>query len=157
MSRAGFDPKEMGEFLEIDGKVFQIKRNIAKDVSQTSELLKTHPNSSKRVKEVIKKSKEKIPFNPITGNEVFLKKIDGMIYGDKPDEGFFSKNTFIHKKLDFTFSFDENFYFLNNPNYLLGLTDKETKVVFDIDKTSKKNDLEYLSAWMKVRKKNTRL
>ena len=66
---------------------------------------------------------------------------------------FFSKNRFIHKKLDFTFSFDENFYFLNNPNFLLGLTDKETKVVFDIDKTSKKNDLEYLSAWMKVRKK----
>ena len=59
-------------------------------------MLKTHPNSSKRVKEVIKESKEKIPFNPIIGNEVFLKKIDGMIYGDKPDEGFFIKiNLFI--------------------------------------------------------------
>ena len=50
-----------------------------------------------------------------------------MIYGDKPDEGFFYKNTFIHKKLDFSFSFDNNYYFLNNPNYLLGITDKETK------------------------------
>ena len=157
MSRAGFDPKEMGEFLRLMERFSRLRRNIAKDVSQTSELLKTHPNSSKRVKEVIKESKEKIPFNPIIGNEIFLKKIDGMIYGDKPDEGFFSKNRFIHKKLDFTFSFDENFYFLNNPNFLLGLTDKETKVVFDIDKTSKKNDLEYLSAWMKSKKKNTRL
>ena len=50
-------------------------------------------------------------------------------------------------------SFDENFYFLNNPNFLLGITDKETKVIFDIDKTSKKNDLEYLSAWKKSKKK----
>ena len=86
----------------------------------------------------------------------FFKKIDGMIYGDKPDEVFFQRIG-LSIKLDFTFNFDENFYFLNNPNFLLGLTDKETKVVFDIDKTSKKNDLEYLSAWMKVRKKNTRL
>ena len=40
---------------------------------------------------MIEKSSEKIPFNPIIGSEVFLKKIDGMIYGDKPNEGFFIK------------------------------------------------------------------
>ena len=91
MSRAGFDPKEMGEFLRLMERFSRLRRNIAKDVNQTSELLKTHPNSSKRVKEVIKESKEKIPFNPIIGNEIFLKKIDGMIYGDKPDEGFFQR------------------------------------------------------------------
>ena len=109
-----------------------------------------YPNSSKRVKEVIKNSKEKIPFNPITGSEVFLKKIDGMIYGEKPEEGFFVKNTFIHKKLDFSFSFSKSFYFLNNPNYLLGITDKDTKIFFDIDKTKEENTLQYLSEWIKV-------
>ncbi len=153
MARAGFDPKEMGEFLRLMEKFSRLKRKIVKDTKETSELLKTHPNSSKRVKEVIEKSNEKVPFNPIIGSEVFLKKIDGMIYGDKPDEGFFNKNAFIHKKLDFTFKFNQNYYFLNNPNYLLGITDKETKVIFDIDKTNEQNDLEYLSKWTKISKK----
>ena len=153
MARAGFDPKEMGEFLRLMEKFSRLKRKIVKDVKETSELLKTHPNSSKRVKEVIEKSSEKIPFNPIIGSEVFLKKIDGMVYGDKPNEGFFIKDTFIHKKLDFTFSFNQNYYFLNNPNYLLGITDKETKVIFDIDKTQQENNLEYLSKWTKISKK----
>ena len=153
MARAGFDPREMGEFLRLMEKFSRLKRKIVKDDKETSELLKTHPNSSKRVKEVIEKSSEKIPFNPIIGNEVFLKKIDGMIYGDKPNEGFFIKNRFIHKKLDFTFTFNQNYYFLNNPNYLLGITDKKTKVIFDIDETQEQNNLEYLSKWVKVSKK----
>ena len=82
MARAGFDPNQMGEFLRLMEKFSRLKRKIVKDLGETSELLKTHPNSSKRVKEVIKNSKEKIPFNPITGSEVFLKIIDGMIYGE---------------------------------------------------------------------------
>ena len=153
MARAGFDPNQMGEFLRLMEKFSRLKRKIAKDSQEVSELLKTHPNSSKRVKEVIEKSKEKVPFNPITGSEVFLKKIDGMIYGEKPEEGFFVKNTFIHKKLDFSFSFDKDYYFLNNPNYLLGITDKDTKVFFDIDKAKEENNLGYLSKWMKISKK----
>ena len=153
MSKAGFDPREMAGFLRLMERFSRLQRKISKDTNKTSELLKTHPNSSKRVKEVIDKSNEKIPFNPIIGSDIFLKKIDGIIYGDKPEEGFFVKNTFIHKKLDFTFSFDESFYFLNNPNYLLGVTNKETKVIFDIDKTTDKNDKEYLAKWAKISKK----
>ena len=76
-----------------------------------------------------------------------------MIYGDKPEEGFFNKNTFIHKKLDFNFSFNKDFYFLNNPNYLLGITDKKTRIVFDIKKTEDQNNLKYLSKWTKVPQK----
>ena len=153
MARAGFEPQQMGEFLRLMEKFSRLNRKIVKDDRQTSELLKTHPNSSKRVKEVIEKSNEKIPLNPIIGSEVFLKKIDGMIYGDKPEEGFFNKNTFIHKKLDFNFSFNKDFYFLNNPNYLLGITDKKTRIVFDIKKTEDQNNLKYLSKWTKVPQK----
>ena len=97
MARAGFDPKEMGEFLRLMEKFSRFKRKVIKDFGESSELLKTHPNSSKRVKEVIEKSSEKVPFNPIIGSEVFLKKIDGMIYGDKPEEGFFIKTPLFIK------------------------------------------------------------
>ena len=86
----------------------------------------------------------------------FLKKIDGIVFGDKPDEGFFVKNSFIHKKLDFSFNFDKNFYFTNFPNYILGISEKETKIVFDLKKSTEINDKKYLSKWTKtsLKKKN---
>ena len=150
MTRAGFDPKEMGNFLRLMERYARLQKKVMRITKRPSELLQTHPNSSKRVNEVIKESNEKVPFNPIIGTEIFLKKIDGVIFGDKPEEGFFVKNTFIHKKLDFSFSFDKNFYFTNFPNYILGISDKETKIVFDLKKSTELNNKEYLSNWTKT-------
>ncbi|MFL2679768.1 MAG: M48 family metalloprotease [Alphaproteobacteria bacterium] len=152
MIRAGFDPNEMGNFLRIMENYSNFQKEILRDKKKVSELLLTHPTSSKRVDSVIKKSKDKIPFNPIIGREIFLKKIDGILFGNKEEEGFFYKNRFIHKSLDFSFQFDESFYFLNNPKYLLGVTSGKTKVVFDIDKKIKRTPYEYLSDWGKVEK-----
>ena len=153
MIRAGFDAKEMANFLRIMEKFSEVQREIFKIDNKVSELLKTHPNSSKRVKEVIENYKGKTQLNPIIGKEIFLKKIDGVNYGDRPEEGFFYRDSFVHKPLGFKFSFDKDFYFINNPNSLIGITEKKTKVIFDLDKDSGENNIDYLSKWLKINKK----
>lgn len=153
MIRAGFDPNEMANFLKVMENFSRLQKKIIGDQKKVSELLLTHPNSSKRVKEVIDSSKDNIPLNPIIGREIFLKKIDGLLYGDKPEDGFFYKNKFVHKALDFSFEFDESFYFFNNPKFLLGTNEDETKIVFDIDDNPNLSDLDYFSKWGKVSKK----
>ena len=134
-------------------KFSEVQREIFKIDNKVSELLKTHPNSSKRVKEVIENYKGKTQLNPIIGKEIFLKKIDGVNYGDRPEEGFFYRDSFVHKPLGFKFSFDKDFYFINNPNSLIGITEKKTKVIFDLDKDSGENNIDYLSKWLKINKK----
>ncbi len=153
MVRAGFDAKEMANFLRIMENFSNIQKKIYKIDNKVSELLLTHPNSSKRVQEVVESYKGKIQLNPIIGREVFLKKIDGLSYGHRSEEGFFLKDTFVHKRLKIKFSFDNNFYFLNNPNSLIGITEKNTKVIFDLDQTSKENNLEYINSWLNVSSK----
>ena len=154
MIRAGFDPREMANFLSLMKQHSDLQKKIIKNKNQTSELLLTHPNSSKRVLEVINNSNEKIPINPIIGESIFLKKIDGMIFGDSPDGGFFYKNSFVHKSLKISFKFDKDFYFLNNPKFLLGLTNDDTNIIFDIDNKIADNNINYLAEWAKVSKKN---
>lgn len=154
MIRAGFDPKEMGNFLEKMEKYSLLQKKIFKSKRNRSELLQTHPNSSKRVKEVIKNTEERIPINPIIGEEVFLKKIDGITFGHKEDEGFFINNKFIHKPLGISFSFDEEFYFINNPKYLIGVTENETKILFDVGESSNLDNKSYMSKWAKKSKKS---
>lgn len=153
MIRAGFDAKEMANFLRIMEEFSGVQSEIFKINNKVSELLKTHPNSSKRVEEVVEKYKGKTQLNPIVGKEIFLKKIDGVNYGDKPEEGFFYRDSFVHKPLEFRFSFDKDFYFINNPNSLIGITKKKTKVIFDLHQDSGKNDSDYVSEWLKINKK----
>lgn len=153
MTRAGFDAKEMGNFLAIMEKYSNLQKKQYNIKNNIPELLKTHPNNSKRVKEVIESYKGKIPLNPIIGEEIFLKKIDGLLFGHKQEDGFFIRNSFIHKPLKIKFNFDKDFYFLNNPKLLIGNTKKETKVIFDLDETTKENDLNYVSDWVALPKK----
>ena len=150
MVRAGFEPYEMANFLKQMERYSNLQKKITESKTEVSELFLTHPNSSKRVIKVINDSNSSTTYKPIIGREVFLKKIDGMLYGDKPEEGFFYKNTFIHKPLDFFFSFDESIFFLNKPNFLMGLGENNTKIFFDIDNDIIKNDLEYFSKWSKT-------
>ena len=153
MVRAGFDPKEMASFLRSMEKHADLQKKIFKIDKKVSELLLTHPNSSKRVLEVVNNYQGKIPLNPIVGEDIFLKKIDGLLFGNKPNEGFFLGNSFIHKPLKIKFDFDKNFYFINNPKALIGTTTKKTKVIFDLDETVEKNDINYLSKWTSISKK----
>jgi predicted Zn-dependent protease len=153
MIRAGFDPYEMANFLKQMERYSNLQKKIIGDKKKISELLLTHPNSSKRIMEVINSVDDSSTYKPIKGREIFLKKIDGMLYGDKPEEGFFYKNTFIHKPLDFFFNFDESIFFINNPNFLMGLGEKNTKIFFDIDTGTNQNDLDYFSKWSKTSKK----
>ena len=60
MIRAGFDAKEMANFLRIMEDYSEVQREILKINKKVSELLKTHPNSSKRVQEVIENYKGNI-------------------------------------------------------------------------------------------------
>ena len=153
MIRAGFDPNEMANFLKVMENFSNLQKKISGNDKKISELLLTHPTSSKRVMQVINESKEKVPYKPIIGREIFLKKIDGMLYGDKPENGFFFKNKFIHKPLDFSFNFDEAFYFLNYPKFLIGNSENESKIIFTIDKNSGQDDAKFFSKWGKVSSK----
>ena len=55
--------------------------------------------------------------------------------------------------MGFRFSFDKDFYFINNPNSLIGITKNKTKVIFDLHQESVKNDINYVSEWLKIDKK----
>ena len=103
--------------------------------------------------EIVNKHSNKIPINPIIGRDIFLKKIDGILFGEKVNEGFFIKNSFFHKSLEIVFEFDKDFFFLNYPKKLIGLSRKDTRIIFDVDDSDIENDISYLETWSKQPKK----
>ena len=156
MIRAGFDPREMAHFLRIMEKYSVLMKKVTKSNIKISELLLTHPNSSKRVNEIINKSKKLIPINPIIGEDIFLKKIDGVIFGDSIKQGVFFRDKFVHKDLKISFDFDSNFHFINNPGNLLGITKGKSFLTFELDNKYLNFDKKYLSNWGKVAQKHVK-
>lgn len=136
MTRAGFEAREMSNFLKNMEKYSILQNKIMgrKNRNSKSDLLLTHPSSSKRVLEVINESKTKPVSNPIIAKEIFLKKIDGLDFGEKIEEGLIKNNYFLHSDLGISFKLPNNFYFINTSKNLIGISNDDAKIVFDIDK-----------------------
>ena len=152
MNRAGFEALEMANFLELMENYSKIKSDILKTKNTNSELLRTHPNSSKRIKEVIAEANNTTQINPILGRDIYLKKIDGLLFGHKQDEGFFLKHRFVHPKLKITFPLIDDFYFINTPKRILGINNKNSQIIYDIAKTNNIELKKYLVSWSKKAK-----
>ena len=115
--------------------------NFIKNSNEKSDLLSTHPLSSRRIKNVINESKRYNIASPILGKNLYYKKIDGITFGEKPSEGSIFKNHFIHPDLKISFEFDQEFYFINKPNYIIGHGPNNTKIVLDVDSNNSSNDI----------------
>ena len=72
-----------------------------------------------------------------------------MLFGHNQDEGFFLKDRFVHPKLKITFMLINDFYFVNTPDKIIGINDKKSKVIYDIDKSSDVRLNKYLKSWAK--------
>lgn len=153
MNRAGFDAKEMANFLKIMDRYSKFEsKKMNRKSRNNSDFLSTHPSSIKRVLAVLNESKDKIVSNPIKGEEIFLKKINGMVFGHKVEEGILTSDFFLYPKLNFKFKLPKGFYFVNTPSYVVGINKDKSKIVFDIANASNNiSVLMYLKNWAKVK------
>lgn len=100
MTKASFDPAEMTE-------MFRTLDRTSGGGERTPEWMSTHPNPGNRVA----KTQERIaawtrPTGPLTVNrDRFLQRIDGMVFGDDPRQGYFTQTVFYHPTLKLRLDF----------------------------------------------------
>jgi len=99
MVQCGYDPEQMSKF-------FQVFMNM-KEESQNSipNWLSSHPTPPERIKrtadEAVRiKAQSSLRDLKVNANE-FLPRLDSLVYGDNPREGFIENNRFIHPDLRF--------------------------------------------------------
>ncbi len=113
-SRVGYDANELGGFfstLERQGEV--------EGQAPLPSFLSTHPSPDSRsqaVQEEAKVWKEKLNLqNPKVERDAYLKKINGLVYGEDPRQGFFEEGHFYHPSLKFTFPIPQGWTYINSP------------------------------------------
>ncbi|WP_343564074.1 M48 family metalloprotease [Kiloniella sp. b19] len=134
LSRARFDPEGMGSFLgQLQANSVLDARIAGVDPAERegSDITRTHPRTADRIQRAISEAGTKAVSDPIVGRDVYLKKIDGMLYGDAEDQGYVRDETFSHKELGITFTVPEGFRLINSPRRVIAEGPDKAVIVFD--------------------------
>lgn len=102
-ANAGYDPRAMADFFQI----FQRMRESSGQAIPS--WLSTHPEPEDRRERILEWSRAFVAdgVNLETGEEELKKRLEGLVHGENPREGFMDENVFKHPDLRFQIVFPE--------------------------------------------------
>jgi predicted Zn-dependent protease len=131
IAQAGYDPFSAARFLQ-SMAAYSASRSVTGAVDENLDFLASHPTAPQRIELALRHARQYAP--PGTGKrnrDEFLAGIDGMLFGDTPDEGYVRGQTFIHPKLGITFSVPEGFVIDNTAAAVTAAGPGDIAVRFD--------------------------
>lgn len=134
MSRAGFDPHAMARFLSKLQANDSLQAQIAGNSGAADKfnLLATHPRTADRVERAISDAGIVSVKEPVVARDIYLRKLDGIVYGDDPDQGIVRGQKFIHPKLRFAFEVPAGFNLINSADAVVALGPQNARIEFDL-------------------------
>lgn len=155
LAKAGYDPYAAADFLQSMNAQEELRaqmRNAQYDASR-NDWLASHPATPSRVAAARQYAGEagsatgQLPRN----GSAYLSAIDGMLYGDDPEEGLVRDREFIHPKLRFAFEAPQHFTVTNSARMVLVEGPEGTVAQFDGAKKADGVEIgQYLAAvWAK--------
>ena len=131
VGEAGYDPYAAGRFLQ-SMSAYTDFRSISGATDASLDFLATHPNTPQRIELAQRHAREFGPPGVGTRDrDSFLAGIDGLLYGDTPEEGYVRGNTFLHPRLGVSFSVPEGFVIDNSAAAVTATGPGDMAVRFD--------------------------
>ena len=146
LARAGYDPGAMAGFLDNLLRHSRLEAEIAGNpgAPDAFNIMATHPRTADRIEQAIRQAGLTEVAEPMTARDLYLGKIDGLLYGDSPEEGFVRDRKFLHPQLRFAFEVPEGFRLLNGQTRVIAVDHEGARLVFDRDRPESDNLLTYL-------------
>lgn len=131
LSRAGYDPAAMSSFLASLNAHSALEAQIAGGNPPEFNIMSTHPRTQDRVQRAVAEAGGYSVQDPMQARDIYLDKIDGIIYGDAPEQGFVRGLDFIHPALGFRFAVPEGFTMMNGSRQVVAQGPDGAAIVFD--------------------------
>ncbi len=150
LARAGYDPYAAARFLQSMGR-FSRFQTAQGEASSAPDFLSSHPTTPERVQLAVRAAREVgAPGFGERDRDAYLTKIDGILYGDDPLEGYIRGRSFLHKALGIGFTVPSGFILENSPEAVLASNAAGTAMRFDGADLTKFSSLkEYMrSGWI---------
>ncbi len=114
ISAAGYDAQSMASFLRSLEAETEFENQLAGRPlgEQGFDMMADHPNTPDRVQRALAEARAERPHAAVD-HEIYLKKIDRVVYGEDPRNGVLRKRVYYHPTLHFAFAVPPDFQVLN--------------------------------------------
>lgn len=148
--QAGFDPFAASRFLGSMG-AYSSFRNVNGATDASLDFLASHPNTPQRIDLAQRHARQfGAPGFGSVDRDAYLAGIDGLMFGDPPEEGFVRGTQFAHPRLGISFSVPEGFIIDNSAQAVTAAGPGDTAIRFDgVTLNAATNLADYLrSGWV---------
>ncbi|MDA1098005.1 MAG: M48 family metalloprotease [Proteobacteria bacterium] len=136
MSRAGYNADAMASFLgslrahsQVEAQVLGLPPGTVDEFN----IMSTHPRTVERVRQAQRAAARETEGRAGRwAADAYLNKIDGMMFGDDPEQGVVRGQTFIHPVLRFEFEAPPGFHLRNSPSRVQGRHPSGAEMIFDM-------------------------
>lgn len=113
LARAGYDRRAMGTVLASLAAQNALDARLQGRNASVPAWASTHPDPASRVQGAL--AKAGAAAGGRSDRDLFLSRIDGLLYGDDPAQGIIEGSRFIHPELRLSFTAPQGFYMINSP------------------------------------------
>lgn len=148
LSRTNYDPYGMASFLAQLQADDRLEAQISgrPDMADQTNIMASHPRTADRIQRAIQEAGGTQVADPIIERNLYLQKINGMLYGDSAEEGFVLGRRFAHPKLRFEFTVPPGFYMRNSSSAVVAQRADGSLIQFDRETKGYSGDmLDYLT------------
>ncbi|MGH6806247.1 MAG: M48 family metalloprotease [Ensifer adhaerens] len=151
LGEAGYDPYAAARFLDSMAAYSRFSA-VDPEADQSLDFLSSHPNAPQRV-DLARRHARAFGAEGTSGDrgrDYYLAGIDGLLYGDSPQEGYVRGQTFMHGQLGIRFDVPTGFQIDNKAEAVLATGPGDVAIRFDgIADTARKSLTDYIaSGWV---------
>lgn len=126
MTRVGYDPREMPDVFAMLGRITEAGGGRGVPL-----WLSTHPDPGdreERINTFIAQSGRDFSGSTVR-REQYVRRLDGLVYGSNPREGFFREQRFLHPDLRFEITFPDGWQTVNQKQAVLAQSPNEDAIL----------------------------
>jgi len=133
MAELGYDPMAQVDFLESLEAQYRLSARLRGKIHDPNRVgfFDSHPSTAERVRKAVEEA-EGIPLgSTLRGEQRYHQRINGLIYGDSPGQGFVRNGEFLHPILRFAFKVPKGFLIDNGPRQVVARGEGGSVMVMD--------------------------
>jgi len=156
---AGYNPGAMADFLGQLGASSRLSaqiRGLDPSVVDQTNYLATHPRTADRVQSAEAQAGQ-FDDAGARNEAAFLERIDGMVFGDQPEQGVVRGREFRHPDLRMAFTVPNGFTIVNGQRAVQAFDGQGAVVIYDIDRFEGRNAADYIRRGWATNAKLSRL
>jgi predicted Zn-dependent protease len=132
LAKAGYDPQAIARFLEDMDRSEKLDSQLAGIANKGEfDFFSTHPQTADRVANAAAEAAKYSNGAAAQGVDTYLTQVNGLIYGDSPEQGLVRENSFYHPGLNLAFTVPAGFTLANTSHEVVARGPDGSVAVFD--------------------------